>query len=230
MFATGIENSIPTINGGRTRVDQMEACGPLRALARGLRLRRGDRDQFPPLRPAAAPDLPRPRQIRLGICRPDAGRSEAARHHADRRPLPLRRARLDRQFPEPRLSASSSPTTPPPSPSVILGPALHAGERDVHLRRLLAPNMAGGTSSGTTDLGVRHRAQAHRQGQCAGDDRDPEAPPRRHLHPVGIVGIFPRRQPRRDRPGRSAEQPPLPDARPQLRAAGRQRDVRISDG
>ena len=27
MFATGIENSIPTINGGRTRVDQMESCG-----------------------------------------------------------------------------------------------------------------------------------------------------------------------------------------------------------
>ncbi|HEY5722881.1 MAG TPA: family 1 glycosylhydrolase [Allosphingosinicella sp.] len=26
MFATGIENSIPTINGGRTRVDQMESC------------------------------------------------------------------------------------------------------------------------------------------------------------------------------------------------------------
>jgi beta-glucosidase len=27
MFATGIENSIPTIHNGRTRVDQMEACG-----------------------------------------------------------------------------------------------------------------------------------------------------------------------------------------------------------
>ena len=27
MFATGIENSIPTINGGRTRVDEMESCG-----------------------------------------------------------------------------------------------------------------------------------------------------------------------------------------------------------
>jgi beta-glucosidase/6-phospho-beta-glucosidase/beta-galactosidase len=27
MFATGIENSIPTIHGGRTRVDQMESCG-----------------------------------------------------------------------------------------------------------------------------------------------------------------------------------------------------------
>jgi beta-glucosidase len=27
MFATGIENSIPTINGGRTRIDQMAKCG-----------------------------------------------------------------------------------------------------------------------------------------------------------------------------------------------------------
>ena len=27
MFATGIENSIPTINGGRTRIDQMDVCG-----------------------------------------------------------------------------------------------------------------------------------------------------------------------------------------------------------
>ena len=27
MFATGIENSVPTINGGRTRVDEMEICG-----------------------------------------------------------------------------------------------------------------------------------------------------------------------------------------------------------
>lgn len=30
MFATGIENSIPTINGGLTRVDQMESCGHYR--------------------------------------------------------------------------------------------------------------------------------------------------------------------------------------------------------
>ena len=27
MFATGIENSIPTIKGGRLRVDEMEKCG-----------------------------------------------------------------------------------------------------------------------------------------------------------------------------------------------------------
>src|SRR3954464_15323561 len=27
MFATGVENSIPTIEHGRTRVDEMEKCG-----------------------------------------------------------------------------------------------------------------------------------------------------------------------------------------------------------
>ena len=27
MFATGIENSYPTIHGGRTRIDEMEKCG-----------------------------------------------------------------------------------------------------------------------------------------------------------------------------------------------------------
>ena len=30
MFATGIENSIPTIDNGRTRIDQMEKCGHYR--------------------------------------------------------------------------------------------------------------------------------------------------------------------------------------------------------
>src|SRR5262245_37573921 len=27
MFATGVENSSPTIQGGRTRIDEMEKCG-----------------------------------------------------------------------------------------------------------------------------------------------------------------------------------------------------------
>jgi beta-glucosidase len=34
MFATGIENSIPKIDGGRTRVDQMESCGHYRHFAK----------------------------------------------------------------------------------------------------------------------------------------------------------------------------------------------------
>ena len=30
VFATGIENSIPTIDGGRVRMDEMEKCGHYR--------------------------------------------------------------------------------------------------------------------------------------------------------------------------------------------------------
>ena len=137
MFATGIENSIPTINNGKTRVDQMEVVRPLRALARGFRLRPGNRHQFPALRPAAPQDLSRPRQVRLGIRRHHLRRPEAARDHADRRPVPLRRARLDRQFPEPRLPATVRQLCRRLRRALPLGAALHADQRDVHLRGLL---------------------------------------------------------------------------------------------
>ena len=30
MFCTGVENSVPTIDNGRTRVDEMETCGHYR--------------------------------------------------------------------------------------------------------------------------------------------------------------------------------------------------------
>jgi beta-glucosidase/6-phospho-beta-glucosidase/beta-galactosidase len=38
MFATGVENSIPKIKGGRVRVDQMEACGHYRHWRRDFEL------------------------------------------------------------------------------------------------------------------------------------------------------------------------------------------------
>lgn len=38
MFATGIENSIPRIQNGRIRVDQMEACGHYRQWSRDFDL------------------------------------------------------------------------------------------------------------------------------------------------------------------------------------------------
>ncbi|HEY6869381.1 MAG TPA: glycoside hydrolase family 1 protein, partial [Novosphingobium sp.] len=30
MFSTGVENSVPTIDNGRTRIDEMESCGHYR--------------------------------------------------------------------------------------------------------------------------------------------------------------------------------------------------------
>jgi beta-glucosidase len=38
MFATGIENSVPTINNGRTRVDEMDSCGHYRHWQRDFEL------------------------------------------------------------------------------------------------------------------------------------------------------------------------------------------------
>src|SRR5690242_17594909 len=38
LFATGIENSIPTIDGGRVRIDEMEKCGHYRHWRRDIEL------------------------------------------------------------------------------------------------------------------------------------------------------------------------------------------------
>jgi beta-glucosidase len=38
MFATGVENSVPTINNGRTRIDEMDSCGHYRHWKRDFEL------------------------------------------------------------------------------------------------------------------------------------------------------------------------------------------------
>ena len=78
-----------------------------------------------------------PNKYRLGIHRPDLRRAEETRHHADRRPVPLRSARLDRQFPEPRFPAAVRRLCRRVRRALSVGPALHADQRDVHLRGLL---------------------------------------------------------------------------------------------
>ena len=74
---------------------------------------------------------------------------------------------------------------------------------------------------------LRHRAQAHRQGQRAGDARDPRGAARRDLRPERVVRVFPRREPGGDQAGRDLQLEALPVARPQLRPARRLRDVRV---
>ena len=60
-------------------------------------------------------------KLRLGLHRRNLRRAEAAGHHADRRPLPLRRARLGRRLSIIPIGRSCSPNTPGPSPSDIPG-------------------------------------------------------------------------------------------------------------
>ncbi len=52
MFATGIENSYPTIDNGRTRVDEMEKCGHYEHWRDRFRAVAGARHPLPALRPA----------------------------------------------------------------------------------------------------------------------------------------------------------------------------------
>ena len=228
MFATGIENSIPTINDGRTRVDQMEVVRPLRALARGLRLRPGNRHPFPALRPAAAHDL-------LGARQVSTGNSPTSRF-AD-----LKRREItpivdlchfgvpdwigNFQNPDfPQLFAAYAGAFAERYPWV----QLYTPVNEMFICAVFSAKYGWWNEQMKDDrsfvTALKHIVKANVMAMI-------EILKRRHdaiFIQIGIVRIFPRRQPRRDRPRRSAQPDALPVARPQLRPAGRQRHVRIS--
>ena len=137
MFATGIENSYPTIKHGSIRVDETGEGRPLQALGDRLRARRGSRTSVPALWPADPPHLAGSRPLRLGLRRPDIRPLEAPRHRADCRSLPLRRAGLDRRLPEPRVPAPLCRVRPRLCRALSMGAALHTGQRDLRLRHVL---------------------------------------------------------------------------------------------
>jgi hypothetical protein len=69
LFATGIENSAPTIQGGRIRRDQMEECGHYARWREDLGAGQGSRLRRAALWPAAPPHAARPRPARLVLRR-----------------------------------------------------------------------------------------------------------------------------------------------------------------
>ena len=103
MFATGIENSIPTINDGRTRVDEMEKCGHYKHWRTDFDLVEELGIRFLRYGPPLHTTWLGPGRYDWAFADVTFARSEAARHRADRRSLPFRRAGLDRQLPEPRF-------------------------------------------------------------------------------------------------------------------------------
>jgi len=92
LFATGIENSHPTIQGGRVRVDEMEKCGHCEQWRTDFSLVRelaGARDGHPlsALRAADPSQLAGLGEIRLAFRGADFWRAEAAGDHPDHGPV-----------------------------------------------------------------------------------------------------------------------------------------------
>ena len=137
MFATGIENSIPTINNGKTRVDEMEKCGHYEHW-------RTDFDCVQEIGINYLRYGPPIHTTYLGPGKYDWEFSDLTFAELRRRDIiPIVDLchfgvpGLDRQFPESRLPAAVRPVRRGVRRALPVGSALHAGQRDVHLRDLL---------------------------------------------------------------------------------------------
>ena len=208
----------------------MEKCGHYDrwredfALVRGARLRR------PALRPAAAPHLARPRPLRLGLRR--------------RRPSPSCAAAAScpivdlchfgvpdwiGDFQNPDFPALFADYAARLRRALPLGPALHPGQRDVHLPPSSPPATAGGTSSCTTDRGfvtaLKHLVKANVLAMQAILEVRPDA----IFIQSESTEYFHADNPAAIKPGRGPQRRALPVARPQLRPPRRSADVRVPD-
>ncbi len=161
MFATGIENSIPTINNGKTRVDEMESCGHYQRW----------REDFDCVQDIGI------NYLRYGppIHKTYLGPGKYDWEFADITFAELKRRDIipivdlchfgvpdwigNFQNPDfPHLFAQYAAAF---ARALPVGAALHAGQRDVHLRDLLR-QVRLVERADEDGPGVRHRAQAHR--------------------------------------------------------------------
>ena len=107
IFATGIECSYPTIEGGRWRRDEMQATGHYQHWRDDLEPRARVGLTPPPLRPAAAPDLTGPGRYDWDFIDRRPWRDASIWARADRRSLPLRRADWLGNFQNPEVPRAS---------------------------------------------------------------------------------------------------------------------------
>ena len=148
MFATGIENSNPTIEGGASASTRWRSAATTSTGATDFDLVAGARHPLPALRPAAA-HAPGSAPGRYDWAFADETFAELQRRDI----VPI----VDLchfgvpdwignfQNPDfPELFADYARSLRAALP---LGAALHAGQRDVHLRARSRPSTAGGTSS-----------------------------------------------------------------------------------
>ena len=97
-FATGIENSDPTIQNGKLRVDEMERCDHYKRWREDFDLIEELKIHFLRYGVPLHKIFIGPGKYDWEFRRRNLLRSEAPRHYSHRRSLPLRCAGLDRQF------------------------------------------------------------------------------------------------------------------------------------
>ena len=121
MFATGIENSYPTIDNGRKRVDEMEKCGHYEHWRTDFELVQDLDIRFlrygPPIHTTWLGAGP----LRLGLRRPHLRRPEGDRRRRRSSTSAISACRTGSATSRTRTSPSSSPATPAPSPSASRG-------------------------------------------------------------------------------------------------------------
>ena len=120
------------------------------------------------------------------------------RHHAHRRPVPLRRARLDRQLPEPRLPRAVRRLRARPSRSAFPGCSSTRRSTRCTSAPLFSARYGWWNEQLTSDrafvTALKHIVKANVLAMQA----ILRGAARRDLHPERIVGVLPRREPGRD--------------------------------
>ena len=219
LFATGIENSYPTINSGRTRIDEMEKCGH-------YTLWKTDFDLLDDVGIRVLRYGPPIHTTWLGQGRYDWDFCDQTFGELYRRNVvPI----VDLcHFGVPDWIGNFQN---PDFPELFAGYAQAFAERFPWVQLYTPVNemfvcAAFSAAYGWWNEqlcerpGLRHGPEAHRQGQRAGHGDDPRRPRRCHLHPERVLGALPPRLPECDPARRVLQRPPLSSARSQLRPAG----------
>ena len=202
LFATGIENSYPTINSGRTRIDEMEKCGHYTLWQDGLRFTRRRRHKGAAVRPANTHDVARAGALRLGLLptRPSVNSSGATS---------CRSSTCATSACPTGSATSRTPTFPSSSPGMRGAFAerfpwvqLYTPVNEMFICAAFSAAYGWWNEQLTSDrafvTALKHIVKANVLAMGAILD----SPRRRHLHPERVLGVLPCREPGCDQAGR----------------------------
>ena len=198
MFATGIENSYPTIKNGSVRVDEMEKCGHYKHWRRDFELLQELDIRYlrygPPIHRVwlGQVGMIGASRTRPSACsrRSTSSRSSISAISGCRTGSATSRIPIFRRCSRTMRSAFAQRF-----PWV----QLYTPVNEMFICATFSAAYGWWNEQLAQRHGLRDGAQAHREGECAGDGRHSRGPPGCDLHSERVVGILPCRRARRDR-------------------------------